>query len=119
MSLGCPILSCLYVDERLLLQRSRSGIVNVYRQEGDNRPHHLKALDNLTTAISTIRFNHDSQLLAIASKAKIDQMRMVNVVVCTRTSVSTYSVVLGALALAVCILELANIGNTTWPRYGH
>lgn len=36
-----------------------------------------KAIGNLTTAISSMRFNHDAQLLAIASDAKKDQMRLV------------------------------------------
>ena len=41
------------------------------------RPKPLKPIGNLTTAISTLRFNHDAQLLAIASNIKKDQLRMV------------------------------------------
>lgn len=51
----------------------------MYKQTSAGKPSHLKALDNLTTAITTMRFNHDSQLLAIASRDKADQMRMVRV----------------------------------------
>lgn len=62
--------------------RSKSGLVNVYGPEGamstsEARPKPLKTIGNLTTAISTLRFNHDSQLLAIASDTKKDQLRMV------------------------------------------
>ncbi|THH12967.1 hypothetical protein EW146_g7197 [Bondarzewia mesenterica] len=60
---------------------SKSGIVNVYGSDaassGSDRPRPLKAIENLTTSISSARFNHDSQLLAIASNVKKDQMRLV------------------------------------------
>ena len=62
--------------------RSKSGIVNVYGPDASSwsksdRPKPLKAIGNLTTSISAVRFNRDSQLLAIASKAQKDQMRLV------------------------------------------
>ncbi|TFY60987.1 hypothetical protein EVG20_g7224 [Dentipellis fragilis] len=62
---------------------SRSGIVNVYGSDaatssGPDRPKPLKAIGNLTTSISAARFNHDSQLLAIASNVKKDQMRLIH-----------------------------------------
>jgi U3 small nucleolar RNA-associated protein 18 len=62
--------------------RSKSGIVNVYDSDASSwrnsdRPKPLKAIGNLTTSISVMRFNHDSQLLAIASKTQKDQMRLV------------------------------------------
>lgn len=38
-----------------------------------------RALGNLTTAITTMRFSHDAQLLAIASRNKKDALRMVHV----------------------------------------
>jgi len=67
--------------------RSKSGIVNVYGPDASSwsksdRPKPLKAIGNLTTSISAIRFNHDSQLLAIASKTQKDQMRLVWLVRC-------------------------------------
>ncbi|KAF8637466.1 hypothetical protein AX16_010794 [Volvariella volvacea WC 439] len=70
---------------------SNTGYVNVYDSsaytpmtdiETDtwgsaaNNPKPLKAIANLTTPISTLRFNHDSQLMAIASKDKKDSMRL-------------------------------------------
>ena len=40
-------------------------------------PKLVKALGHLTTPISTLRFNHDAQILAMASKDKKDAMRLV------------------------------------------
>ncbi|KAG1814317.1 WD40 repeat-like protein [Suillus subaureus] len=62
---------------------SNTGLVNVYNAESTvdlegGKPKTLKTIGNLTTSISTLRFNHDSQLLAIASNDKKDQMRMVH-----------------------------------------
>lgn len=61
---------------------SNTGLVNVYNADSTidlegGKPKALKTIGNLTTSISTLRFNHDSQLLAIASNDKKDQMRMV------------------------------------------
>jgi hypothetical protein len=44
------------------------------------RPRTRKALGQLTTAISALRFSGDGQLLAIASDDKQDQLRMVRAV---------------------------------------
>ncbi|KAF9210218.1 U3 snoRNP protein [Podila verticillata] len=59
---------------------SRSGIVNIYDRTclKTRAPKALRAIGNLTTAIHTMRFNHDSQILAIASKARKDQLRLVH-----------------------------------------
>ncbi|KAI9059535.1 WD40 repeat-like protein [Trametes sanguinea] len=61
---------------------SRMGIVNVYGSDAASgsaeRPKPLKALGNLTTSITSLKFNHDSQLLAMASNVKKDQMRMIH-----------------------------------------
>ena len=69
---------------------STSGYVNVYDSDSfsvhhDNfrtssvsgTPKLVKALGHLTTPISTLRFNHDAQMLAMASKDKKDAMRLV------------------------------------------
>ena len=70
---------------------STSGFVNIYDSDsfsvhhGDSfrtesesgTPKLVKALGHLTTPISTLRFNHDSQILAMASKDKKDAMRLV------------------------------------------
>ena len=60
-----------------------TGIVNVYGKdaldaEADGQPKLQKAIGNLTTAISDMQFNHDSQLLAVASKEKKDAMKLVS-----------------------------------------
>ncbi|KAG6334326.1 hypothetical protein ID866_4761 [Astraeus odoratus] len=59
---------------------SNTGLVNVYNAHTageDPKPKPLKTIGNLTTNISCLRYNHDSQLLAIASNTKKDQMRLV------------------------------------------
>ncbi|KAI0960982.1 hypothetical protein AcV7_000207 [Taiwanofungus camphoratus] len=68
---------------RYLAIGSRTGLVNLYGADGASsfgteRPKPLKTIGNLTTTISSMRFNHDSQLLAIASNTKKDQMRMIH-----------------------------------------
>jgi len=59
---------------------ANTGFVNVYDADGlsNNRPKPLKTIGNLVTSITSLRFNHDSQLLAIASNTKKDQMRMIH-----------------------------------------
>ncbi|KAI8983300.1 WD40-repeat-containing domain protein [Trametes punicea] len=61
---------------------SRMGLVNVYGPQAasgaTDQPKPLKSLGNLTTSITALKFNHDSQLLAMASNVKKDQMRMVH-----------------------------------------
>jgi len=66
---------------RYLAIGASSGIVNIYGSNetvGADKPKPLKSIGNLTTAISTLRFNPDSQLLAMASNVKKDQMRLVH-----------------------------------------
>lgn len=73
-----------------LSPRSNTGFVNVYGSDSFARPSPLSGFDtspkpakqiaNLTTPISTVRFNHDAQLMAIASREKKDAMRLVSVV---------------------------------------
>ncbi|KAI7820316.1 WD40-repeat-containing domain protein [Gamsiella multidivaricata] len=60
---------------------SKSGIVNVYDRTclTTYKPKSLRAIGNLTTSIHTMRFNHDSQILAISSKARKDQLRLVHI----------------------------------------
>ncbi|QRV91650.1 WD40 domain-containing protein [Ceratobasidium sp. AG-Ba] len=62
---------------------SKSGIVNVYdtpsaRSPPDSSPVPLKTLPHLTTAVTSLRFNHDAQILASASKTKKDQLKLVH-----------------------------------------
>ncbi|GAA5935063.1 hypothetical protein JCM3775_004689 [Rhodotorula graminis] len=69
---------------------SSTGIVNVYddasrtatsEQGGERKAR--KAVENLVTGISTMRFNHDSQLLALASKTNKDQLKLVHLPTCS------------------------------------
>ncbi|KAG5653781.1 hypothetical protein H0H81_010622 [Sphagnurus paluster] len=65
---------------------SNTGFVNVYgadsfapiSKDGGGNPQPLKSIANLTTSISSIRFNHDAQLMAIASQEKKDAMRLIH-----------------------------------------
>ena len=75
--------NCLFISHITYRSvSSTSGYVNVYGAgetsgTGTNKPKPLKALGNLNTAISTLTFNHDSQLLAMASNDRKDQLRLV------------------------------------------
>ena len=97
--------------------RSKSGIVNVYGSNASSswsnsdRPRPLKSIGNLTTSISTVQFNHDSQLLAIASKTKKDQMRLVWLILCCSKRLNTYD-----LNLQIHIPSLTAFSN--WPTSG-
>lgn len=69
--------------------RSTSGYVNIYGSDsfavpstlsnlsGRETPKTIKALGQLTTPISSLKFNHDAQILAMASKDKRDSFRLV------------------------------------------
>ncbi|KIJ58781.1 hypothetical protein HYDPIDRAFT_163119 [Hydnomerulius pinastri MD-312] len=68
---------------RYLSIGSNTGLVNVYGAESTvspetSKPKPLKTISNLTTNISCLRYNSDSQLLAIASNVKKDQMRLIH-----------------------------------------
>jgi U3 small nucleolar RNA-associated protein 18 len=69
-----------------------TGVVNIYETSeiashvGSDEnlgllpvtPKPLRELMNLTTSVSTMAFNHDAQILAIASDKKKDAFRMVS-----------------------------------------
>jgi U3 small nucleolar RNA-associated protein 18 len=62
--------------------RSKTGLVNVYGSDStmagtSGAPKPLKTIGNITTAISTMCFNRDAQILALSSKNKKDQLKMV------------------------------------------
>ncbi|KAK4492489.1 hypothetical protein RD792_003298 [Penstemon davidsonii] len=60
---------------------SNSGIVNVYDREeflgGKRKP--LKAIENLTTKVDFVKFNHDAQILAISSSMKKNSLKLIHV----------------------------------------
>lgn len=65
----------------LFASGSASGIVNVYNSEefigGKRKP--LKTVDNLTTQVDFMKFNHDSQVLAILSTMKKNSLKLVHI----------------------------------------
>jgi U3 small nucleolar RNA-associated protein 18 len=79
----------IFVLPGSLTHSSTTGIVNVY--DGASHPtagppnalgafperKPLKAVMNLTTAVSSMRFNHDASILALASDQKKDQLKLV------------------------------------------
>ncbi|KAG0165972.1 U3 snoRNP protein [Apophysomyces sp. BC1015] len=74
-------------DEKYYATGSSAGIVNVYDRSAlaphTPKPKPLKTIDNLTTHISSIKFNHDSQLMAISSNRKRDAFKLVHLPSCT------------------------------------
>ncbi|KAG8763909.1 hypothetical protein FRC11_009431 [Ceratobasidium sp. 423] len=60
---------------------SKSGIVNLYDVPStlaSSATVPLKTLPHLTTSVTSLRFNHDAQILASASKTKKDQLKLVH-----------------------------------------
>ncbi|KAJ1917900.1 U3 snoRNP protein [Mycoemilia scoparia] len=65
-----------------------SGIVNIYNNsfmniQGKSKPKPIKSITNLTTPISELMFNHDSQVLGMFSRNKKDQFKLVHLPTCT------------------------------------
>uniref|UniRef100_A0A8C8LS23 UTP18 small subunit processome component n=1 Tax=Oncorhynchus tshawytscha TaxID=74940 RepID=A0A8C8LS23_ONCTS len=61
---------------------SAAGVVNVYSQEEcmrQNNPKPLKAIMNLVTSATFLRFNPTSEILAIASRADDEAARLVHI----------------------------------------
>mmetsp|Transcript_26560 Transcript_26560/g.37069 ORF Transcript_26560/g.37069 Transcript_26560/m.37069 type:complete len:125 (+) Transcript_26560:168-542(+) len=62
---------------------SSSGVVNIYDSKaaagGESRPSPLKTLMNITTPLDTLRFNHDGQIMGMASSRGKDCLRLVHV----------------------------------------
>ncbi|CAO3599685.1 unnamed protein product [Absidia cylindrospora] len=71
-------------NEKYYAAGSSSGIVNIYDQSAlarnshSDRPAPYKSIGNLTTAINNLKFNFDSQLLAISSSLKKDALKLVH-----------------------------------------
>ncbi|XP_069461246.1 U3 small nucleolar RNA-associated protein 18 homolog [Ambystoma mexicanum] len=81
---GCLRATCLAAsaDGRHLACGSSSGVVNLYSQEDflrHSQPRPLKALMNLTTSASTLAFNPTGEILAMASNAMDEAVRLVHV----------------------------------------
>ncbi|TKY71528.1 U3 small nucleolar RNA-associated protein 18-like [Spatholobus suberectus] len=60
---------------------SDSGIVNIYNREeflgGKRKP--VRTIENLTTKVDFMRFNHDSQILAICSSMKKSSLKLIHI----------------------------------------
>jgi len=80
---GCVKSTALQVslDSKLFATGSSMGVVNLYNREsflgGVRKP--VKAFMNLTTSIDNLRFNSDSQILAISSRMQKDALRLIHV----------------------------------------
>ncbi|XP_074312518.1 U3 small nucleolar RNA-associated protein 18 homolog [Silene latifolia] len=65
----------------LFASGSDSGIVNVYNRDeflgGNRKP--IKKIDNLTTKVHEMKFNHDAQILAICSRNGKSSLKLVHV----------------------------------------
>ncbi|OAY69924.1 U3 small nucleolar RNA-associated protein 18 homolog [Ananas comosus] len=72
---------CASPDSSLFAAGSSSGVVNVYKREeflgGKRKP--LKTIENLTTVVDEMKFNHDAQILAICSRMKKNGLKLVHV----------------------------------------
>ncbi|KAL6603491.1 hypothetical protein ACP70R_043852 [Stipagrostis hirtigluma subsp. patula] len=72
---------CTSQDSSLFATGSTSGIVNVYKRDdflgGKQKP--LKTIENLTTEVGEMKFNHDAQILAISSRKERNGMRLVHI----------------------------------------
>ncbi|XP_030649296.1 U3 small nucleolar RNA-associated protein 18 homolog isoform X2 [Chanos chanos] len=69
-------------DGQYLACGSQSGVVNVYSQKDcmqSVEPKPLKAIMNLVTAATSLRFNPTSEILAIASRADDEANRLVHI----------------------------------------
>lgn len=72
---------CASPDSTLFAAGSSSGIVNIYKREeflgGKRKP--IKTIENLTTNIDFMKFNHDAQILAISSNMKKSSLKLVHI----------------------------------------
>lgn len=84
---------------------------------GSGMPKVLKSLGNLTTSISTVHFNRDSQLMAIASNHKKDQMRLVSRISAAFGPLCSLCRLQGPPSIPHFIFELANIQYALRARH--
>eukprot|EP00128_Syssomonas_multiformis_P012547 Colp12_sorted_trinity150504_noHs@11706 len=73
-------------NDTYLATGSDSGVVNIYNSSsllGNANPKPLKGIMNLTTSADLLEFNHDAQILAMASKRKKDALKLVHLPSCT------------------------------------
>lgn len=66
-------------DQHLIAASSAQGVVNIYNYSeamAQKLPQPIKTMMNLTTGISSIQFNHSSEMLAFASKEIQDAVKL-------------------------------------------
>ncbi|PON95024.1 WD repeat containing protein [Trema orientale] len=72
---------CTSPNGTMFAAGSDSGIVNVYNRDeflgGKRKP--MKTIENLTTKVDFMKFNNDSQILAICSSMKKNSLKLVHV----------------------------------------
>ncbi|KAF6174064.1 hypothetical protein GIB67_020246 [Kingdonia uniflora] len=72
---------CTSPNGSMFAAGSGSGIVNVYNREeflvGKRKP--LKVIENLTTEVDFLKFNHDAQMLAICSSMQKNSLKLIHV----------------------------------------
>jgi hypothetical protein len=78
-------------------------------------PKHLKAFGNLVTKISSIHFNHTSELMVMSSPVKKDQLRLVSDL--RPLWIRMLTILSGTSSVVVGLFELANIKHSSWQ--GH
>ncbi|KAI9297569.1 WD40 repeat-like protein [Neoconidiobolus thromboides FSU 785] len=68
-------------DNNYLCIGSETGIVNLYETKdlNNNNPKPIKEIKNLVTKIDNCTFNHSSQILAISSSDKRDQVKLFDI----------------------------------------
>lgn len=95
---------------RYIATGSTSGVVNIY-EDNAQVPFAMpvKSLMNLTTSISALKFNHDSQLLAIASTTSKDALKIVHLP--TRTVYSNWPTANTPLHYVTCVEFSPNSGT--------
>ncbi|MFS7915235.1 putative transcription factor WD40-like family [Helianthus anomalus] len=80
---GCIIGAALTTTPtgNLFAAGSDNGIVNVYNRDefldGNKKP--VKTIENLTTKIDFMKFNHDAHILAVCSSMKNNNMKLVHI----------------------------------------
>lgn len=72
---------CASPGGELFASGSDMGVVNIYNREeflgGKRKP--LKTIDNLTTKVDVMKFNCDSQILAICSSMKKNSLKLIHI----------------------------------------
>ncbi|KAJ3615874.1 hypothetical protein Zmor_012233 [Zophobas morio] len=78
---GCLSGTAVANSGRFIACGSRSGIVNIYDSAACMKtatPKPLKSVLNLTTRTDILAFNHDSQILLMASRAQRDHLKLLH-----------------------------------------